>query len=72
MSPRIGITGRVRRSGGEFHAGVNAAYVAAVAAAGGIALVLPPTTPASSAGAVAAALEGLIISGGADIDPARY
>ena len=72
MTPRIGITGRLRDVGGQPHAGVNAAYVSAVAAAGGIPLVLPPSVPATSTGALAAGLDGLLISGGADIDPARY
>lgn len=48
-------------------------YLTAVADAGGIAIVLPPQ-PASGAiaGAIVAALDGIILSGGADVDPARY
>ena len=72
MTRRIGITGRLRDINGQRHAGVNAAYVSAVAAAGGLPLVLPPAVPASSAGQLAEALDGLLISGGADIDPVRY
>lgn len=48
-------------------------YARAVAAAGGLPLLLPPTTPyAESAAAVVARLDGLVISGGADVDPSRY
>lgn len=48
-------------------------YMDAVTAAGGIALLLPPQ-PASPAiaHAVIGALDGLLISGGADIDPRLY
>jgi putative glutamine amidotransferase len=49
------------------------AYLDAVTDAGGIAVLLPPQ-PASPgiARSVVAALDGLIVAGGADVDPARY
>ena len=48
-------------------------YAQAITAAGGIPLLLPPTEPyADAARAVVKRLDGLIISGGADVDPARY
>lgn len=48
-------------------------YLDAVTDAGGIAVVLPPQpVSAASARRVLAGLDGLIVSGGADIDPARY
>ncbi len=48
-------------------------YLDAVTDAGGIAVLLPPQ-PASPAVArrVLGALDGLVVSGGADVDPARY
>jgi len=48
-------------------------YLAAIAAAGGIAVVLPPqpVDDAIAAGIVAR-LDGLILSGGADVDPRLY
>lgn len=48
-------------------------YLDAVTDAGGIAVLLPPQ-PASPvvAATVLAALDGLIVAGGADVDPARY
>jgi putative glutamine amidotransferase len=46
-------------------------YVDAVAAAGGVAVLLPPVDFGSSTEAVAG-LDGLILSGGADLDPRGY
>jgi putative glutamine amidotransferase len=46
-------------------------YVDAVAAAGGLPVLLPPLGPDDAAGALAG-LDGLIVSGGGDVDPARY
>lgn len=46
-------------------------YADSVEAAGGIPVLLPPVAP-PAARAVVARLDGLIISGGADVDPGRY
>ncbi|HEX2705248.1 MAG TPA: gamma-glutamyl-gamma-aminobutyrate hydrolase family protein [Candidatus Lustribacter sp.] len=49
-------------------------YVAHVESAGGVALLVPPRVGASAAvvAAVLGSLDGLVIAGGADVDPARY
>lgn len=48
-------------------------YAEAVAGAGGVPVLLPPATPYdAAAAAVVARLDGLLISGGADVAPARY
>jgi putative glutamine amidotransferase len=48
-------------------------YALAVEAAGGVPVLLPPTTPYAEAAASAARrLDGLVISGGADVNPERY
>ncbi len=48
------------------------AYADAVSATGGLPVLLPPVALAGAADAVVARLDGLVIAGGADIDPARY
>jgi putative glutamine amidotransferase len=47
-------------------------YAAAVEATGGVPVLLPPVGQSGAADAVAARLDGLVISGGADVDPERY
>src|SRR4051795_9731308 len=47
-------------------------YAAAVEATGGVPVLLPPLAQAGAADAVVARLDGLVISGGADVDPERY
>jgi gamma-glutamyl-gamma-aminobutyrate hydrolase PuuD len=51
-----------------------ASYASAVGAAGAVALILPaPTEDVDDAAAIAlCALDGLLLAGGADVDPARY
>ena len=48
-------------------------YARAIEAAGGIPVLLPASSPADvAAGSVAGRLDGLVVSGGADVAPARY
>lgn len=82
MRPLIGITagslareqaappgGLVEPAPGYF---IGAAYICAVTGAGGLAAVLPGGGDGAAAGAWAALLDGLILSGGGDVDPALY
>ncbi len=50
---------------------LHAAYARSVEAAGGAPVLLPPQR-AEAAAVLIARLDGLIISGGSDVDPARY
>ncbi|MFE7133661.1 gamma-glutamyl-gamma-aminobutyrate hydrolase family protein [Streptomyces sp. NPDC057638] len=49
-----------------------AAYPALVQRAGGLAVMLPPDPDPASARAAVSRLDGLIVAGGADVDPVRY
>jgi gamma-glutamyl-gamma-aminobutyrate hydrolase PuuD len=82
--PRIGLTSyRERAAWGVWDEPADllpSSYGDAVAAAGGVPLLLPPTgNPGAEPDVVEAAAEsvldglhGLVLSGGADIEPARY
>jgi putative glutamine amidotransferase len=47
-------------------------YAAAVEATGGVPVLLPPVGQPGAADTVVTRLDGLVISGGADVDPERY
>jgi putative glutamine amidotransferase len=74
MLPLIGITGQVDWARwGLWEAPatlLRQGYVEAVHAAGGRAVVVPPS--AEGVDRLVAALDGLVLSGGADLDPALY
>ncbi len=47
-------------------------YVDAVRAGGGTPVLLPPIGPGDDAGALMSRLDGLVVAGGADVNPSRY
>jgi putative glutamine amidotransferase len=49
-----------------------AQYAEAVVACGGVPVLLPPVDAAGAAELAVSRLDGLVISGGADVDPAQY
>ncbi len=69
---RIAVSGVVRTWDGADRTGVNVAYVRALLAAGGVPLVLSPLVGASLAGAALDGCDGLLLTGGEDIDPSWY
>ena len=75
MRPLIGISGELapvtRYWGTDVHHVLDADYVQAVLDAGGQPVVLP-VCPATQAADLLARLDGLVLSGGNDIDPACY
>ena len=71
-APRIAISGVVRTWDDADRTGVNAAYVRAVLAAGGVPLVLSPLMGASLAARALDGTDGLLLTGGEDIDPHWY
>ncbi|HWA17348.1 MAG TPA: gamma-glutamyl-gamma-aminobutyrate hydrolase family protein [Gemmatimonadales bacterium] len=71
-APRIGITGTTRQFDGAPRSAVNAAYVQATLRAGGIPLVLPPVIRSEDVPAVVDALDGVLLTGGEDVDPRHF
>ncbi|MDV9201839.1 gamma-glutamyl-gamma-aminobutyrate hydrolase family protein, partial [Streptomyces sp. Wh19] len=49
-----------------------AVYPRLVRAAGGLAVMLPPDDTADAAREAVAAMDGVVVAGGADVEPARY
>ena len=69
---RIAVSGVVRMWDGAERTGVNAAYVRALLSAGAVPLVLSPLMGASLAASALDGCDGLLLSGGEDIDPSWY
>ncbi|MGH9125452.1 MAG: gamma-glutamyl-gamma-aminobutyrate hydrolase family protein [Acidimicrobiales bacterium] len=71
MRPRIGITSAPALYDERPIDRVNRWYVAAVIGAGGLPLVVPTLNP-DEAPEMAAQFDGLLFTGGGDVDPERY
>ena len=71
-TPRIALGGVVRIWDGAERTGLNSGYVRSVSAAGGVPLVLSPLIGASHAARALDGVDGLVLTGGEDIDPAWY
>lgn len=72
IAPRIGVTGINRSVSGTDRTGVNAAYVRAAVRAGGVPLILSPLLGIAQTRDILQALDGLVLTGGEDVDPAYY
>lgn len=75
--PLIGLSSyREQASWGVWNASADLLptdYARAIETAGGVPVLLPPSLPYDeAAAAVAAKIDGLVISGGADVEPERY
>ncbi|MBO8128796.1 MAG: gamma-glutamyl-gamma-aminobutyrate hydrolase family protein [Peptococcaceae bacterium] len=68
--PLIGITAAQDDSAGRIS--LSEGYFRAVAKAGGTPVVLPPLPPAANLAALVKNLDGLILSGGGDVDPVYF
>jgi putative glutamine amidotransferase len=72
FAPLIGITTSVTVDKTPERAYVNITYIRAVQEAGGIPVLLPPHLAADVQAALWPRLDGLVLTGGGDIDPARF
>src|SRR5574341_62100 len=70
--PLIGVTTSVTVDQHPERAYVNAAYVNAVQQAGGVPVLLPPQLDAEARVALLSRIDGLVLTGGGDVDPARF
>jgi putative glutamine amidotransferase len=71
-SPRIAVSGVLRRWQDADRAAVNAAYVHSVAAAGGVPLILSQLIGLHAAERALEGCDGLLLTGGEDVDPTYY
>jgi putative glutamine amidotransferase len=72
FAPLIGITTSLTVDKVPERAYVNISYIRAVQDAGGIPRLLPPHLTADVQAALWERLDGLVLTGGGDIDPARF
>ena len=71
-APLIGVSTSVTIDESPERAYVNAAYLRAVEQAGGVPVLLAPQLSAAAREALWARLDGLVLTGGGDIDPAHF
>jgi putative glutamine amidotransferase len=70
--PRIGVSTSITVGTSPERAYVNSTYLNAIQQAGGVPIALPPQLSSRSWERLAAGLDGLLLTGGGDIDPARF
>jgi putative glutamine amidotransferase len=68
----VAVTASIRPEGDTSRVRLTAAYVTALENAGLIPLIVPPLSNDRAAAAVLDSVSGLVLTGGEDVDPARY
>ena len=71
-APRIALGGVVRQWDNAERTGLNSAYVRSVLAAGGVPVMLSPLMGPSYAARALDGVDGLVLTGGEDMDPAWF
>src|SRR2546422_11589310 len=72
LAPLIGVSTSIPLDKEPERAYVNTAYLRAIQEAGGIPVLLPPQLDEAALGGLWKRLDGLALTGGGDIDPARF
>lgn len=71
--PVIGITTSRSQNKGEYPgAALSEKYIEAVLLAGGLPVLIPNLLPADELAALQSRLDGILLTGGSDVDPARF
>jgi putative glutamine amidotransferase len=68
----VAVTASIRHEGDTSRVRLTAAYVTALENAGLVPLIVPPLSSDRAAAAVLDSVSGLVLTGGEDVDPARY
>lgn len=72
MTKVVAVSATRRTDDGRERVALNAAYVHALARAGLVPVIVPPILDAEDACAVLDRVQGLVLTGGEDVEPARY
>ncbi len=72
MTKIVAVSATRRTDEGRERVALNTAYVQALARVGLVPVVVPPILDPDAAAAVLDRVHGLVLSGGEDVDPARY
>jgi putative glutamine amidotransferase len=70
--PRIAVAGATRTSDGQVRTGVNASYIDAILTAGGLPVLIVPEFSRDQTIELFTDCDGLLLTGGEDVDPALY
>ncbi|HYK83635.1 MAG TPA: gamma-glutamyl-gamma-aminobutyrate hydrolase family protein [Gemmatimonadales bacterium] len=72
MTKVVAVGATRRRDAGQERVALNTAYVHALARAGLVPLIVAPTLDPAAVGAVLDRVQGVVLTGGEDVAPARY